>query len=1179
MAKFGQTWWGEKWLNSLTHIDYSNRLPRGRRYAGNGSVKDISISANNITAKVKGTRNYKVHITIPAFSQPAKQTLITEISKNPLILAKLINRELPQELLELANKNNIDIFPNSWRDFSMDCSCPDWAVPCKHLAAVIYIIANEIDKNPFMVFNLHNLDIYNELKQKGFISNNEITGIPKTESLLCEKEIKKTTNNKSDDLVDIDLSIIPNIKENILAVLDEQTLFTSKSFKPLLKNAYTSVARQINRFIDKEDEQHEIDFVLDYEIFQNVELIINNDFFYFDTIFYSDKEEKHFSQKNGIDKLIEYLDAIPHKYSERLSTKLNALYNIYHFSIKLLQQSAYIPQILQLTTDGYIIRQIPALVNENVRTVFERLVELQPGDLVKVADRAYKTKYISAREQVTLISSLFLDSFVNQYFGESLPAKSLDDKISRLFFAYESFAFDKLGEKETHSAIYKWLSKFSIAQLDFAPLIKIDEDGGNNFTVELFIENRKNSLAEPVPLSKFMTQKKYINNKFSVYESLSNLSNHFVDVKELIATSGKKELNYDSESFAAILLEIIPVVKLLGINILLPNSLKSLLRPKTSLSLSENGSEKTEKSYLSLDKMLEFQWQIAIGDQNISIEEFKKLVANLSGVVKIKDQYVLINQDEVQKLLNNLEKDTDLKTHELLQAALTEEYKSAKINISPKAKKIITDLLKTEKVALPEHLNATLRPYQLKGYEWLYKNIKVGFGSIIADDMGLGKTLQVIAVILKLKQEKALVKQKGLVIVPTTLITNWVKEIVKFAPEIKTHVYHGQNRELITEDVDMVITTYGLIRSDINVLSKKKWAIVVIDEAQNIKNPGTGQTKAIKKIKAPVKIAMSGTPVENRLSEYWSISDFANKNYLGTIKYFKKEFANPIELDRDHKKLDKFKAITEPFIIRRLKTDKNVISDLPDKVENNKFVHLTKQQTAIYQNVVSNIMAEISNTKDQQSIQRKGLVFKLMTALKQICNHPSQFLKKEEYNPELSGKAMMLINLLEKIYESNEKVLIFTQYKEMGDILEKIIKDKFQTESLFLHGGISRKKRDEMVDDFQNKKHIKTFILSIKAGGTGLNLTAANHVIHYDLWWNPAVENQATDRAFRIGQEKRVMVYRLITEGTFEEKINEMLISKKELADLTVATGEKWIGDLSNKELASLVDPSAPLRD
>ena len=427
--------------------------------------------------------------------------------------------------------------------------------------------------------------------------------------------------------------------------------------------------------------------------------------------------------------------------------------------------------------------------------------------------------------------------------------------------------------------------------------------------------------------------------------------------------------------------------------------------------------------------------------------------------------------------------------------------------------------------------------------------------------------------------QKALVKQKGLVIVPTTLITNWVKEIVKFAPEIKTHVYHGQNRELITEDVDMVITTYGLIRSDINVLSKKKWAIVVIDEAQNIKNPGTGQTKAIKKIKAPVKIAMSGTPVENRLSEYWSISDFANKNYLGTIKYFKKEFANPIELDRDHKKLDKFKAITEPFIIRRLKTDKNVISDLPDKVENNKFVHLTKQQTAIYQNVVSNIMAEISNTKDQQSIQRKGLVFKLMTALKQICNHPSQFLKKEEYNPELSGKAMMLINLLEKIYESNEKVLIFTQYKEMGDILEKIIKDKFQTESLFLHGGISRKKRDEMVDDFQNKKHIKTFILSIKAGGTGLNLTAANHVIHYDLWWNPAVENQATDRAFRIGQEKRVMVYRLITEGTFEEKINEMLISKKELADLTVATGEKWIGDLSNKELASLVDPSAPLRD
>ncbi len=1157
----------------MNETHYSNRLPRGRRYAGNGSVKDISVIKNTIKAKVQGTRRspYKIDITVPSFKESEKRKLINEIVKNPMILSKLINRELPEELFTLSNENSIKIFPDSWRDMNMNCSCPDWAVPCKHIAAVIYIIANEIDKNPFIVFSLHGLDVFNEIKEKGFISNTQETGIPNIGSLLTEKKPKKSVPENTVLLKDIDISNIPDLRDNILSILDEQTLFCSKAFKPVMKRAYTSVAKQTNMFINNEDKNGEIDFYADYESFQNVEIIINDDFFYFDTILYSDKDEKHFSKKTGIKKLIKYIDAVPSKYSERLSPKLKALYAVYHFSVKLLQKSAYIPQILQLSTGEYIIRQVPALINENVKKIFDILSELMPDNLVQVTEKAYKTKYLPHNEQLILISSIFLDHFVNLFFGESLPKYSSDDKITRLFFAYESLSFKKLGEKETHSAIYKWLSKFYIAQNDFAPLIKVDEESDNYFAVELFIENRKNSLAEPIHLSKFMTQKKYINNKYSVFEALSNLSNHFEDIKEVISASGDKELYYNSETFAEVLLKIIPVVKLLGINILLPNSLKNLIRPKTSLSLSETGNAKTEKSYLSLNKMLDFQWKIAIGDQNISIEEFKKLVANLSGVVKIKDQYVLINQDEVQKLLNNLQKDTDLKTHDLLHAALTEEYKSAKIQISPKAKKIISDLLKTDTVELPENLNAELRPYQLKGYEWLYKNIKVGFGSILADDMGLGKTLQVIAAILKLKQENKLKKQKGLIIVPTTLITNWVKEFDKFAPEIKSHIYHGQKRELILNDIDLVITTYGLIRSDIDILTKKKWAFVVIDEAQNIKNPGTGQTKAIKKIKAPVKIAMSGTPVENRLSEYWSISEFVNKNYLGTIKYFKKEFSNPIELDRNHDKLEKFKAITEPFIIRRLKTDKKIINDLPDKVENNKYVKLTKQQTAIYQNVVSNIMSDINEVKDKKSIERKGMILKLMTALKQICNHPSQFLKKEEYNPELSGKSMMLLNLLEKIYENNEKVLIFTQYREMGEILEKIIKDNFHTETMFLHGGVSRKKRDKMVSDFQTKKHLKTFILSIKAGGTGLNLTAANNVIHYDLWWNPAVENQATDRAFRIGQEKKVMVYRLITQGTFEEKVNEMLISKKELADLTVSTGEKWIGELSDKELNKLV--------
>jgi SNF2 family DNA or RNA helicase len=288
---------------------------------------------------------------------------------------------------------------------------------------------------------------------------------------------------------------------------------------------------------------------------------------------------------------------------------------------------------------------------------------------------------------------------------------------------------------------------------------------------------------------------------------------------------------------------------------------------------------------------------------------------------------------------------------------------------------------------------------------------------------------------------------------------------------------------------------------------------------------------------------------------------------LGTLNKFKDEFIKPIELDRSKAHLEHFKKITAPFILRRVKTDKSIIQDLPDKIETDEMCTLTKEQSALYQNVVEQMMKQIES---EEGIARSGAVFKLMISLKQICNHPSNFLKKDSIDPNLSGKCQMLLSILDNIYENGEKTLIFTQYKEMGDLLGKLIKEKYHSEPLWLHGGCSRKKRDMMVEDFQNKPHVKTMILSLKAGGTGLNLTKANHVIHYDLWWNPAVENQATDRAYRIGQKSNVMVYRFITQGTFEEKINEMIKAKKELADLTVGTGENWIGDMSNQDLKEI---------
>jgi SNF2 family DNA or RNA helicase len=443
-------------------------------------------------------------------------------------------------------------------------------------------------------------------------------------------------------------------------------------------------------------------------------------------------------------------------------------------------------------------------------------------------------------------------------------------------------------------------------------------------------------------------------------------------------------------------------------------------------------------------------------------------------------------------------------------------------------------------------------------------------GSLIADDMGLGKTLQVITALLKMKQEGAFKKIKGLIVVPTTLLTNWSKEIAKFAPELRLHLYHGPGRSLTQlNEADILLTTYGVIRSEEESLSKQRWSVMVIDEAQNIKNPNTAQTKAVKKMKSGIKIAMSGTPVENRMAEYWSIFDFANKGYLGSLKKFVSDYAIPIEIDRDQHALDKFKRVTEPFILRRVKTDKKIIQDLPDKIEIDQACTLTNEQAALYQSVVDQALRGIEGQKD--GFKRSGLIFKMMTALKQICNHPTHYLKKGGAQPEASGKTLLLLDLIRQILENGEKTLLFTQYEEMGTLLQTMFQEQMQLEVPFLHGGVSRKNRDEMVEDFQNNRSTRILILSLKAGGTGLNLTAANNVIHYDLWWNPAVEAQATDRAFRIGQTKNVLVHRFITQNSFEEKINKLIQNKRELANLTVTDGETWLGDLSNKDLRELV--------
>jgi SNF2 family DNA or RNA helicase/uncharacterized Zn finger protein len=1094
---FGKTWWGEQWLLALTNIDFSNRLPRGRAYARNGSVKDIEIRGNQITSRVQGSRPkpYQVTVSIPEFSSAQKKILIDSVIKNPLILSRLLNRELPVELDRLARDNDIRIFPGSWKDLSMNCSCPDWAVPCKHIAAVIYMIASEIDRNPFLIFRLHGLDITGELEKSGFTGQAGLR-IPHASDRLINTPEKGEMNHSP--ATSPDFSRIPFLADDLASLLDEKPLFYSGDFLSFIKRQYTLAKKIISAILEKgapEDGD-----IAEIESINKTEIILYDDAFFKEIIFYKDDKRTSYAQYRGLQQMVEMVSAIPSKYINRLSPGLTFLYYSYQFCLKVLEQGAFIFQIVEISGGRFIIRWLPATLNDEVEKAVLELKKITPPGLVIVKNKGKNDRFLSNYDQVLVVSGLML----NYMLTFAIPVRNyssdpMNSKVERLFFGRIPETFNGLGETEIPGSIYQWISSFFLVHKSYVPLIKVEALENNRFQIDLLFENRKDTLQEPVSFIDFMEKEKFREMRSAVLHSLARLAREFRDIGSFIQLNGKWKPDYGPDKFAEVFLKILPVIRLMGIRILLPNTMKSLIRPMPSLLLNQKSDSKTGKSFLNLEEMLGFDWQIALGDQLMSAKEFANLVKGLSGIVNIKGNYVLVDQKEIQQLMNSLTADKELSGHELLQAALTEEYKEARISISSEVRTLIRSMLEETEIGQPAGINALLRPYQQRGWKWLYRNANLGFGSIIADDMGLGKTLQVITLLLRFKEEERLKAQPALIIVPTTLIYNWQKEIERFAPGLTVSVYHGAGRQFCETGYDLLITSYGMARRDIEVLQKKKWSAIIIDEAQNIKNPFTEQTKAVKKLKAPVKIAMSGTPVENRMSEYWSIFDFTQKGYLGSLKHFKEQIATPIEMFRDEKQLERFRKITSPFILRRLKTDKTIISDLPEKIENDRLVTLTKEQTAIYQNIVESMLSVIRQ-EESGSMKRSGMVFKLMTALKQICNHPSQYLKKDDPNPDLSGKAVMLLELLQTIYESNEKVLIFTQYKEMGDILVRMIETHFGNRTLFLHGSVSLKTRNELVQDFQEKGQFKTFILSIKAGGTGLNLTAANHVIHYDLW-------------------------------------------------------------------------------
>lgn len=749
------------------------------------------------------------------------------------------------------------------------------------------------------------------------------------------------------------------------------------------------------------------------------------------------------------------------------------------------------------------------------------------------------------------------------------------DKLLALFFGAGQASFGGPGEGAIAGSVHQWLARLHLGTQALRVLLQIDaaegEAGAAGFALSVAVVDEASRSSTPTPLAAVMADPAWAPRRLDVLQTVALLAELHPPLDGHVRTGARQPLPVTPAALPALLFETLPALRLLGVRTVLPRALERLWRPRLSMQVKAPGDGAS--GLLDTERLLSFDWRVAIGDALLSAAEFERLLGQAEGVVAFRGEYVVLDAAEVEALRKRLARPPALGGADLLRTALAGEYEGAPVGLDAAALHLVESLRQPVELPPPAGLQATLRPYQQRGYAWLWRNARLGLGSVIADDMGLGKTLQVLALLLRLKEDGVLADGGALVVVPTSLLTNWQKEAARFAPALRTAVYHGHRRELAGERPDLLLTTYGVLRSEAARLAALRWQAVVVDEAQNIKNPAAAQTRAAKSIKATVRIAMSGTPVENRLSEYWSIVDYAQRGHLGSLAHFAQEYATPIQTHRDAAAAARLRRVIAPFVLRRLKSDRRIIDDLPDKLEQDQYCALTPEQAALYETVVREGLAAIAG--ESRSFERQGLVLRMILALKQVCNHPAHYLKQGAADAAASGKAQRLVDLLDEIDAARGKALVFTQFREMGELLVQMLRVRQAhmvgaREPLFLHGGVPRARRDEMVERFQGDPAQRLLLLSLKAGGTGLNLTAANHVIHYDLWWNPAVEAQATDRAYRIGQQRAVQVHRFVTRGSFEERINDMIRSKRELAELTVASGETWIGQLPPQELKAL---------
>jgi len=1075
-------------------------------------IKNVKVKDNVLSGYIhhENENNY-INIKFKLFDENQKNEINGIIDKNLINKFKIINKTLPEDLWNIG----ANILPKSLDDLDIECSLEEE----DNLIDVLSILKQfnkKLMNDNFLIFKIKGLDL-----------QRDITYPVKTLRDIMEFKYKIRSDDATlINLHDANITILKDVDQSSSS-LD----FIYNDLFELLNDEIDIITNDNNFNISPIDFDNNIESgnVKNRCLLEEEEIKFNIDID-------EDYNITNINPFNSSEELFSFLNEIASTTIEYDNKNISFLKDVLNLTYTLVKNYSIMPEFFK-TEKSYIIRWIPSFYSSNVINHCSNYFVKCPENLITLNGQS-----ISNENQIIILISILMNALIKYTIRKNQITgfKKVSNVVFKLFTG-ERIKKEQEQYSLTAKNISKQLSVFSLNELKYDYIMLIDEN------LDIDIKIKENDICKTIKEA----NDDELKNIRKIYDIFT-----YYKIKNTIYE--KIRLNYnDFIIFNNSIKELLPLI-----NVKLVNPFK-IINSKMDLVLDIN----VDKNDYKLKKISDFYiWKIRLEDCEITLNEFDKITDDMNELVKINDKIYLVDG----KSFRHLKRYTWLlqqkdKSNEILQYAIQEKYMDLEFILSDNFRKLI----KTSNIyEEPKTLNGKLRPYQKIGYSWLIQNIKSGFGSILADDMGLGKTLQVLAAILYFKEKNQLDAKPSVIIVPPTLISNWQQEIEKFTPELSYYIYHGPNRHFPSEYYDIILTSYAIIRSDLEMFINEPWFICIIDEAQNIKNPNTQQTIAIKEVYALNKIALTGTPIENRLTDYWSIFDFVNEGYLSTLEDFKTKYVTPIEKIGDEETLNNLKNIAKPFVLRRLKSDDEIKKELPEKFVNDIYCSLTKKQVNLYNNLLNGDFEKII---EKRGIERKGSILKLITSLKQTCNHPGQYLNAKKMKINESGKMELLTNLLENILDMDEKVLIFTQYVQMGTIIQELISKKFKTDVLFLNGTQSRKEKNRVIDTFQENPDYKILVATLKTGGTGLNLTAAQNVIHYDLWWNPAVENQATDRVHRIGQKNDVMVYRFITKGTLEESIDKMIKNKTDLAEKSISTDRTFITELSNEELKKVL--------